>query len=34
VSECQVTGHYFFVATKSSGQLDILEQKCPAPMPM
>lgn len=32
VSQCHATGKYFFVSTASSGQLDILEQKCPAPM--
>src|SRR5260221_224453 len=33
VSQCHATGNYFSVATASSGQLDILEQKCPAPTP-
>ncbi len=31
VSQCQATGKYFQVASLSSGQLDILEQKCSAP---
>lgn len=33
VSQCQATGNYFYVSTTSSGQLDIDEQKCPAPTP-
>ena len=33
VSQCEATGDYFYVATTSSGQLDIDEQKCPAPTP-
>ncbi len=33
VSQCHATGSYFSVATASSGQIDILEQKCPAPSP-
>lgn len=33
VSQCEATGNYFYVATTSSGQLDIDEQKCPAPTP-
>ncbi len=32
VSQCQATGKYFFVSSTSSGQLDIDEQQCPAPM--
>lgn len=33
VSQCEATGNYFYVSTTSSGQLDIDEQKCPAPTP-
>jgi hypothetical protein len=32
VDQCQATGRYFEVASKSSSQLDIDEMKCPAPM--
>ena len=31
LSQCHATGKYFQVATTSAGQLDIDEDKCPAP---
>lgn len=33
VSQCAATGNYFYVSSTSPGQLDIDENKCPAPSP-